>query len=32
MKNELGGKIMKAFADLRQRTYSYLIDEERGDK
>ena len=32
MKNELGGKIMTAFADLRQRTYSYLIDEERGDK
>ena len=32
MKNELGGKIMTAFAGLRQRTYSYLTYEERGDK
>ena len=30
LKNELEGKIMTEFAALRQRTYSYLMDD--GDK
>ena len=32
MNDELGGKIMKAFAALRAKTYSYLIDNSSKDK
>ena len=32
MKDELGGKIMKEFARLRAKTYSYLIDDDSEDK
>ena len=32
MKDKLGGKIMKKFVWLRQKTYSYLIDEGSADK
>ena len=31
-KDELGGEIMKEFAGLRAKTYSYLIDNDTGDK
>ena len=32
MKYELGGKIMIKFVRLREKTYSYLIDDGREDK
>ena len=32
MKVELGGKIMNEFLGLGAKTYSYLIDEGKGDK
>ena len=32
MKNELGGKMMKEFVELRAKTCSYLIDDSSGDK
>ena len=32
MKDELGGKIMKKFAALRKKTYSYLTDNNDEDK
>ena len=32
MKDELGGKIMKELAELRTKTYSYLIDDSSGGK
>ena len=32
MKDDLGGKIMKKFAGLRGKTYSYLIDDGSEDK
>ena len=32
MKDELGGKIMKKFVELRAKSYSYLIDEGSEDK
>ena len=32
MKDDLGGKIMKKFAGLRGKTYSYLIDDGTEDK
>ena len=32
MKHELGGKIMKDFVGLREKTYSYLIDDGSEDK
>ena len=32
MKDELGGKIMKELAALRAKTYSYLTDNNYGNK
>ena len=32
MKDELGGKVMREFAALRPKTYSYLIDDGKNDK
>ena len=32
MKNELGGKIMREFAALKPRAYSYLMDDGNSDK
>ena len=32
MKNELGGNIMTEFVALRQKTYSYLMDDDRNLK
>ena len=32
MKDDLGGKIMKHFAGLRAKTYSYFIDNNDEDK
>ena len=32
MKEELGGKIMTKFVELRAKTFSYLIDDSREDK
>ena len=32
MKHKLGGKIMKEFAVLRAKTYSYLTDNNNEDK
>ena len=32
MKNELGGKIMIKFVELRAKTYIYLIDDGSEDK
>ena len=32
MKDELGGKVMKAFVGLRAKTYSYVIDDGSEDK
>ena len=32
MKNELGGKIMREFAALKPKTYSYLMDDGNSDK
>ena len=32
MKDESGGKIIKEFAVLRAKTYSYLINNNDGDK
>ena len=32
MKDELGRKIMKKFVGLREKTYSYLIDDSSEDK
>ena len=32
MKDELGGTIMAEFAALRQKTYSYLMDDGKNDK
>ena len=32
MKYELGGKVMIKFVRLREKTYSYLIDDGREDK
>ena len=32
MKNKLGEKIMKEFATLRPKTYSYLIDDSAKNK
>ena len=32
MKDEFGGKTMKEFAELRAKTYSYLKDNNNGNK
>ena len=32
MKNELGGKTMTKFVELRTETYSYLIDDDSEDQ
>ena len=32
MKDELGGNVMTEFAALRQKTYSYLTDDNDGNK
>ena len=32
MKDDFGGRIMKEFVGLRQKTYSYLSDDDRVDK
>ena len=32
MKDELDGKMMKEFAELRAKTYSYLTDNNNEDK
>ena len=32
MKNELSGRIMTEFVRLETKTYSYLIDDDSGDK
>ena len=32
MKNELGGKILTRFVELRAKTYSYLIDDGSAEK
>ena len=32
MKDELGGKVTKAFVGLRAKTYSYVIDDGSEDK
>ena len=32
MKDKLGGKVMREFAALRPKTYSYLIDDGKNDK
>ena len=32
MKDELGGKILTKFVELRAKTYSYLIDNGNKDK
>ena len=32
MKDELGGKIMRKFVEIKAKTYSYLIDDSSDDK